>query len=49
MGSSNVEALLGVKGAGVNTDLVATRGPSELEGKVVAIMSQRKKSVDLLL
>nr|GAT48836.1 carbohydrate esterase family 9 protein [Mycena chlorophos] len=48
LGSSNIEALLGVKGSGVNTDLVATRGPSELESKVVAVISQRTKSVDLL-
>ncbi|KAJ7484418.1 carbohydrate esterase family 9 protein [Mycena latifolia] len=44
--SSNLEALLGVEES--NSDLVATKGGSDFEGKVVAIMSPRRGSVDLV-
>ncbi|KAJ7056247.1 hypothetical protein C8F01DRAFT_993443, partial [Mycena amicta] len=48
LGSSNVETLLGVKGSNSNTDLVATRGGSDLQGKVVAVISSRSGSVNIL-
>ncbi|KAF8217750.1 carbohydrate esterase family 9 protein [Mycena galopus ATCC 62051] len=44
--SSNVELLLGV--AESNTDLVATRGGFDFEGKVIAIISARQGAVHLL-
>ncbi|KAJ7056224.1 carbohydrate esterase family 9 protein [Mycena amicta] len=48
LGSSNVEMLLGVKPRNSNTDLVATRGGDDLQGKVVAVISSRSGSVDIL-
>ncbi|KAJ7054512.1 carbohydrate esterase family 9 protein [Mycena amicta] len=48
LGSSNVETLLGVKGSNGNTDLVATRGGSDLQGKVVAVISSRSGIVNIL-
>ncbi|KAJ7054501.1 composite domain of metallo-dependent hydrolase [Mycena amicta] len=48
LGSSNVETLLGVKGSNSNTDLVATRGGSDLQGKVVAVISSRSGIVNIL-
>ncbi|KAJ7669296.1 carbohydrate esterase family 9 protein [Mycena polygramma] len=45
LASSNLETLLGVKES--NTDLVATNGRSEFEGKVVAIISPRSASVNV--
>ncbi|KAJ7089249.1 carbohydrate esterase family 9 protein [Mycena belliarum] len=44
--SSNLEMLLGVEES--NSDLVAMKGGSGFEGKVVAIMSPRRSSVDLV-
>ncbi|KAJ7026167.1 carbohydrate esterase family 9 protein [Mycena alexandri] len=44
--STNIERLLGVKGG--NTDIVATRGGSDLEGKVVAIISPSQGAITLL-
>ncbi|KAJ6491356.1 carbohydrate esterase family 9 protein [Mycena vitilis] len=46
LASSNLETLLGVKES--NIDLVATSGRSEFEGKVVAIISPRSASVNLI-
>ncbi|KAJ6572056.1 carbohydrate esterase family 9 protein [Mycena capillaripes] len=45
LASSNLETLLGVEES--NTDLVATSGGSDFEGKVVAIVSSRFASVHL--
>ncbi|KAJ6572076.1 carbohydrate esterase family 9 protein [Mycena capillaripes] len=45
LASINLETLLGVEES--NTDLVATSGGSDFEGKVVAIISARSASVDL--
>ncbi|KAJ7131770.1 carbohydrate esterase family 9 protein [Mycena crocata] len=44
--SSNLEMLLGVKES--NMDLVATRGGSDFEGKVVAVISPQAKLVNLI-
>ncbi|KAJ7098293.1 carbohydrate esterase family 9 protein [Mycena epipterygia] len=44
--TTNLETLLGVKSS--NSDLVATKGGSDFEGKVVAIISPRQGSVDLV-
>ncbi|KAJ7698620.1 carbohydrate esterase family 9 protein [Mycena rosella] len=46
LASSNLEDLLGITES--NSDLVATRGGSDFEGKVVAIISLRQASVDLI-
>ncbi|KAK7059701.1 carbohydrate esterase family 9 protein [Favolaschia claudopus] len=46
LASSNVETLLGVKES--NTDLVATCGGVDFEGKVVAIISPRSATVNLI-
>jgi hypothetical protein len=46
LASSNVEKLLGVKTA--DSDLVAVSGGSDFEGKVAAIISSRRGSVDFL-
>ncbi|KAJ6572062.1 carbohydrate esterase family 9 protein [Mycena capillaripes] len=46
LASSNLETLLGVEES--NMDLVATSGGSDFEGKVVAILSSRSASVDLI-
>ncbi|KAJ7512479.1 carbohydrate esterase family 9 protein [Mycena galericulata] len=47
LATSNLETLLGVEEP--NSDLVATRGGSDFEGKVVAIISPRSKSVNVIL
>ncbi|KAJ7098290.1 carbohydrate esterase family 9 protein [Mycena epipterygia] len=44
--SSNLETLLGVDES--NSDLVATSGGSDFEGKVVAVISSRRAVVDLI-
>jgi hypothetical protein len=46
LASSNLETLLGVEES--NADLVATSGGSDFEGKVVAIISPRSASVNLI-
>ncbi|CAK5272083.1 unnamed protein product [Mycena citricolor] len=46
LGSSNLETLLGV--TETNTDLVARRGGDGFEGRVVAIISPRTGSVDVV-
>ncbi|KAJ6532729.1 carbohydrate esterase family 9 protein [Mycena vulgaris] len=46
LGSFNLETLLGVTES--NSDLVATSGGSDFEGKVVAVISQSQGSVDLI-
>ncbi|CAK5272162.1 unnamed protein product [Mycena citricolor] len=46
LGSSNLETLLGVTEA--STDLVARKGGDDYEGKVVAIISARTSTVDLV-
>ncbi|KAF7348547.1 Carbohydrate esterase family 9 protein [Mycena venus] len=48
LASSNLETLLGVEDSNVNADLVATRGGADFEGKVVAIISPRSASVNLV-
>ncbi|KAJ7669345.1 carbohydrate esterase family 9 protein [Mycena polygramma] len=46
LASSNLETLLGIEES--NTDLVATNGRSDFEGKVLAIISPRSGSVNLV-
>ncbi|KAF7334289.1 Carbohydrate esterase family 9 protein [Mycena sanguinolenta] len=46
LASSNLETLLGVEES--NTDLVATRGGVDFDGKVVAIISPLSESVNLI-
>jgi hypothetical protein len=48
--STNLERLVGLDHAGSDGDLVATRGGDLLgfEGKVVAVISPRRKLVDVL-
>jgi len=46
LASSNLETLLGVEES--NTDVVVTRGGSDLEGKVFAIISPRSASVNIV-
>jgi hypothetical protein len=46
MASSNVETLLGVVES--NSDLVATSGGSDFDGKVIAIISSRQGTVHLV-
>jgi len=46
LASSNLETLLGVEES--NSDLVATRGGSDFEGKVVAVISPLSESVNLI-
>ncbi|KAJ7255303.1 carbohydrate esterase family 9 protein [Mycena rebaudengoi] len=46
LASSNLETLLGVKN--IDTDLVAIRGGSDFEGKVIAVISDRRGSIDIL-
>lgn len=49
MATTNIEGLLGVTRNAWDSDMVATKGGELLsfEGKVVAVMSRRRKVVDL--